>query len=208
MSRRAWVYMLAVMLIGGTLLLISMPAAVQAPPPWLLFVILTGLATVAHLFEAEGPNNETWNANLAFYYAGVLLLSPFYFALLVLIPHLIHWAIVRLQNGPTLRQWYIQPFNIATHLIAGFAAKGLYLLINPTNELAVTLWVLIAALIGVAVYISLNHFLIAAILVLARGHSWRQSGLFDLQNFLSDSALACLGYVWHFQRPIGHQQRR
>ena len=195
MSRRAWIYMLSVMLIGMTLTVLAIPSSLQAPPNWLVFAALVTLATLTHLFEAVGPNNETWNANLTFYYAGVLLLAPFYFALLVIIPHLIHWGVVRLRHGPTLRQWYIQPFNIATHLIAGFAAYAVYSILQPTSPVIVAPIPLIAALLGAAVYVTVNHFLVAAILVLARGHSWRESGLFDLQNFLSDGALVCLGYV-------------
>jgi diguanylate cyclase (GGDEF)-like protein/putative nucleotidyltransferase with HDIG domain len=195
MSRRAWVYLSSVMLLGLALIIATAAGGLQTPPNWLLFAVLTVLATVAHLFEAAGPNNETWNSNLTFYYAGVLLLPPFYFALLVLIPHLIHWAVVRLRNGPTLRQWYIQPFNIATHLIAGLAAYATYSALCPAAPPLAAPLPLFAALLGVVVYVTVNHFLIAAILVLARGHSWRESGLFDVQNFLSDSALACLGYV-------------
>jgi diguanylate cyclase (GGDEF)-like protein/putative nucleotidyltransferase with HDIG domain len=173
----------------------------ESSADWPLFIVLIMLATLAHLFEAVGPNNEAWNANLVFYFTGALLLSPFFFGLLVLIPHLIQWIIVRARHSKSLRQWYIQPFNIATHLIAGFAARWVFALLQPLTGWLVPDLPLLASLAALIIYIWLNHFLVAAILVLARGHSWRQSGLFDWQNLLSDAALSCQGYVlavlWH-----------
>src|SRR5512143_2481993 len=123
MSRRAWVYVLGMIGAGAALIGATAHGYQQSLFEWPLFVALTALATIAHLFKAKGPNHEAWNANLVFYFAGLMLLPPFFFALLILIPHLVEWAKERLLKTNSLRKWYIQPFNISTHLVAGFVAR-------------------------------------------------------------------------------------
>ncbi len=195
MSLRARGYLIVVLAVGTLLAINSLLGSGSDQPDWLLFVILVLFATLAHFFEAVGPHNEAWNANLAFYFAGVLTLPPSFFTLLVIIPHLIQWLILRITNSPSLRKWYIQPFNIAVHLIAGLSARAVMLAVHNMESNALSnlpLWIVLA---GIFVYVGMNHLLIAAILVLARGHSWRQSGLLDVENFLLDGALLSGGFV-------------
>ena len=52
-------------------------------------------------------------------------LAKLLFVLLVIVPHAIEWAKERLSKSSNLKAWYIQPFNISVHILAGFAAHGL-----------------------------------------------------------------------------------
>ncbi len=197
MSARARGYLIVVLAVGTLLTINSLLGFDSNQSDLLLFAVLVVFATVAHFFEAVGPHNEAWNANLAFYFAGVLTLSPPLFTLLIIIPHAVQWLILRIKNSPSLRRWYIQPFNIAVHLIAGLSARAVMVMLavhdaNSSVLYNLPLWIVLA---GIVVYVVMNHLLIAAILVLARGHSWRQSGLLGVENFLLDGALLSGGFV-------------
>src|SRR3954471_4398602 len=126
MSRRAWAFVWAVILLGVALSVLALigfgPLSVDLLP----FVALTSLATFAQLFEAEAPGRQSFYFHTVFFFAGVLLLHPFFFVLLIFVPHLIEWIKARLARGPHLRAWYIQPFNIASHIIAGFGGYYAY----------------------------------------------------------------------------------
>src|SRR5205814_116333 len=93
---------------------------------WLPFAGLTLLATLSQLFQVEVPGRQSYYTHTAFFFAGMLLLPPPLFALLVAVPHLIEWGKERILRGPHLRSWYIQPFNISVHIVAGSLAYWLF----------------------------------------------------------------------------------
>ena len=84
MSQRAWAYVWSVFLAGAVLSVLALPVLAQSTSQWLTFAILITLAIVSHLFKARGAGHEAWHANLVFLFAGVLLLHPFLFVLLVI----------------------------------------------------------------------------------------------------------------------------
>src|SRR3954447_1178411 len=167
MSRRAWVYVGTVLVIG-TLIAVSSTLTLPHATQWTTLLVLLGAATIAQLFKADGPNHDLFHPAPVFIFAGALLLSPPLFVFLVLVPHLVEWAHERWRNSPHLRNWYLQPFNIAKHLIAGFAVQNLYYLSGSQGNV-VTL-----ALSGL-VYVALHQILLGQALVLARDVSWRES---------------------------------
>jgi diguanylate cyclase (GGDEF)-like protein len=195
MSKHAWVYIGGVLLAGAVLSGLALLGLAQSTPQWLIFTILVALAIVAHLFKARGPSHEAWHANLVFLFAGVLLLPPSLFVLLVIIPHLVEWAKERLVNSPSLRNWYIQPFNIATHIIAGLATHWVYTVTGADMAMFLTPLSVFAVTGAAFTYVVLNHILIGQALVLARGVSWRKSGIMDIENLLTDLILLLLGYI-------------
>ncbi|MGA9350191.1 MAG: hypothetical protein WBW48_15510, partial [Anaerolineae bacterium] len=101
MSHRAWAYICGVLLVGAVLSGLALPGLAQSTSQWLTFAVLTALAILAQLFKARGPAHEAWHINLVFFFAGVLLLSPSLFVLLVIIPHLVEWAKERWVKSPS-----------------------------------------------------------------------------------------------------------
>ncbi|RMG90997.1 MAG: hypothetical protein D6706_18685, partial [Chloroflexi bacterium] len=137
MSRKAWFYVLVIILVGvglsiGTYFVTPMPEQAQ----FSIFVVLTVLATFSQLVEALEIHNQTFHPTMVFFIAGVLLLHPFLYVLLVLIPHLVEWIKERWLKSPRLAVWYIQPFNIAMHIIAGLGARWILrtLAVDPTRS--------------------------------------------------------------------------
>ena len=89
--------------------------------------------------------------------------------------------------------WYIQTFNIANYGLAALAAWGAAHLVAGT---AISDSQLRFALTGAAasvVWILVNHSLLATMLRLARGTSYRESGLFSPKTMAMDLVVASLG---------------
>jgi diguanylate cyclase (GGDEF)-like protein len=166
----------------------------STPDP-MLFGTLLAFATIAQLFEAE-HGRQSYYPHFVFFLAGVFLIEEFlFFALLVTIPHLVEWIKERLTNSAHLRNWYIQPFNIAGHIIAGAAAYWAYSAINENMYASFTLSPVMAATIAVLVYVSVNHVLVGLALMLARGIPLQQSGALSIESVLPDLVMGFLGYI-------------
>src|SRR5262245_5694730 len=122
MSQRAWAYITSVLLAAVVLAGLALPGLASALSQWRTFAALVLLASLAQCFKAVAPNHQLYYATPVFFFAGLLLLDPSFFVLLVTIPLLIEWTRERLTDSPYLRDWYLQPFNIAMYTIAGFGA--------------------------------------------------------------------------------------
>ena len=195
MSKLAWAYIIGVLL-GATLLgMCAWQQAEASTPQLMLLGILTVITTSAQLFEAKAPGNQTYYPSMIFLFAGVLLLPPGMFMLLALMPHLVEWLKERLMQGERLRAWYLQPFNIATHIIAGMSALVLYTnLLRFGIHLQLGMPVL-AAICAALAYVLVNHAIVGLALLLARNISWKQSGVLSIESIMPDFVNLCLGYV-------------
>jgi len=161
----------------------------------LALVILAGLTILTQFLEAEAPGRQSYYPHLVFLFAGMLLLPPAYFVLLVAVPHLVEWVRKRLANSPMLRNWYIQPFNISTHLVAGFAARWVFVSLVSEPRTFTTPAAMLAVMLSALVYVLINHLLIGFVIFLARGIGLRKSGVLDIGNLGGDLIQLFLGCV-------------
>jgi diguanylate cyclase (GGDEF)-like protein len=194
MSRRAWSYIWLVMLGALALSLAAIPGVPEDLTQWLTLLVLIGLTTGAHLSKALGPSHEARTFNLVFLFAGLLLLHPLQFVLLVIVPHAIEWAKERLSQSDNLTAWYGQPFNISVHILAGFAAYRM-LQLAATSVTSTEPQSILTIIAAAVIYVMVNHLLVGSVLVLARGVSWRESGVFDVDNLITDQVLTLMGYT-------------
>jgi diguanylate cyclase (GGDEF)-like protein len=199
MSKIAWIYIWGVMLTGLVCALLVFPDARVASGQWRAFIVLTALAITAQLYQAEAPNHISYYATPVFFFAGLLTLDLFLYVLLIVIPSLAEWAYFRLlrrdQAGSHLRAWYLQPFNIASDIFAGLTAYGMYAALEQPLPLLGALSPVVAGSLAALTFVSLNHTLLGLALVLARGKSWAETGMLDIETFASDLILLLLGYV-------------
>ena len=115
----------------------------------------------------------------------MLLLPPELIALLCVVYGIPEWLKIRYP-------WYIQAFNIANHTLNGLAAWGAVELVRNAG-LGPELEFALSGLVASVVFVSLNHMLLATMLHLARGHSFRGTGLFSVESLSTDFVLAMLG---------------
>ena len=189
LPRAARLYVLTILAVGTGVLLWSIPFLPHTREDWLTFGFLTLCAAVAQLFPVVGPRNEAYQLTFVFVFAGLLLLPPGALALLIVIALIPEWI-------KTRKPWYIQSFNVGNFLIDALVARALFVAVGGVP--GDSLWrpsALLAAVLAAALLTLLNRLLLATVLRLARGHSWREAGLFEPSNFLIDGALACVGII-------------
>jgi len=195
MSTRARLYVGGVLGAGLLLGVLALPRFAPTPPQWTTFAALAVLATPAQLFKVEAPNHVLFYLSPIFFFAGALLLPPFLVVLLVAVPHLLEWGNERRRGSPHLRAWYLQPFNVAMTSITAISTYWLYAALTAQTGGGATTAAVVVGLIAAIGYVCLNHALVGLVLVLARGVSWRDSGMLDPANFLTELVVVCLGLV-------------
>lgn len=196
MPRKAWVYIGAVYFLGLVItILAGFNTEFTAASQWIILAVLVVLDTWAQLAKAEAPDHQLYHTILVFHFAGVILLDPFFYVLLVTIPHLIEWGRERVVNSAHLRDWYLQPFNICVHIISGVLASLVYLAINAQlNSLGDLVDPLAGVMAGV-VYVIFNHVLVGYALNFARGVPIRESGILEPGNLLIDLIMLLMGFA-------------
>jgi PAS domain S-box-containing protein len=181
--RRGRLYLFGVV---GVTILAAAPFFADGPPgthDLFAFAVLAGCAAIAQFFLVGGGSYHGLHTAIAFVVAGALLLPPELVALMALVQHLPHGL---RQRYP----WYIQTFNVANYSAAALAAWGAAQLVGGGgSELRFALTGLAASL----AWIFVNHFLLATMLRLARGTSYRESGLFSAKTIAMDLVVASLG---------------
>jgi diguanylate cyclase (GGDEF)-like protein len=161
----------------------------------LIFIILVLLATFSQVYEVEGTFRNTYYPHSVFFMAAALLLDPFLFSLVVIVPHTAEWVQKRVKKSTNLKAWYIQPFNIATHIVAGYTVSCLYT-VFLNNGFLQTLAGSFCIVFLSMIYTIINHFLIGMALFLARSLSFFESGVMKLSFLVPDATLGCVGYIF------------
>jgi diguanylate cyclase (GGDEF)-like protein/putative nucleotidyltransferase with HDIG domain len=188
------VYIWTVLLAGAALAGQSLARLPTIPFSWVDFVGVLLLTTLAQLFEAEAPNRQLLYLHFIFFFTALLILPAPLFPIIVAIPHLVEWAKVRwlTPESPNLRQWYIQPFNIANHIICGTLAQHV---LAVGEQLPLDAGITTVALyVAVALaYVCVNHLLVGLALQFARGIGLQASGVLTLNSLLPDVIMSCLG---------------
>lgn len=195
MAYRAWGYIWTILLLGAVLGLALPLAAMQPPVDWVTFLVLTAFAIVAHLFEALGPGRHSYYPSYVFFFAGLLLLPPLLFTLLIVVVHGAELVKDRVTRSTRRREWYLQPFNIAMHLLAGAGARWVQGWVQTETALLVTPVPMLAATLSALCYVVINNAILGQALLFARNISWQESGVLDLENLMPEFILSCLGYV-------------
>jgi PAS domain S-box-containing protein len=166
--------------------LVAATLAVAADAPtrahWTAFAILLPLAAVAPLFRVPVGRNHSLHAAPAFVVAGALVLPPLLVVALVLALHI--------PSGIRDRYpWYIQTFNVANFTLSGLAAWLAVEAIGRDTDLGFAL----AGFAAAGIFVVVNHVLLAVMLRLGRGHSFRDSGLFSMSGLGIEFVIAALG---------------
>lgn len=162
---------------------------------WVNFILLVVLASGTQLFKSEAPYSQVYHPSLVFFFAGILILQPLGYILLVLVAHIVELlkeGFGEQRGGP---EWALQLFNAGMHVVLGALAQLLFQQINPDHTLIGTLNALVGIGIVASVYIALNHLMVGVAVVLTRDVTWRESGVLEIENLATDFVLAMFGYV-------------
>jgi PAS domain S-box-containing protein len=174
--------MLAAALGGGIALWRDGPPA----SGWLIFAVLAPCAAVAQVRVVPTGRNHGFHTAFLFMTAAVLLLPPPLLVLMGIAQHAV--------EARSTKPWYIKVFNAANTTLDVLVAWAVVRLVLGL-QLGTTGWA-IAAWAAAAALILTNHFLLASMLRLARGHRLRESGLFSPEGLLLELVPAALGVVF------------
>ena len=157
---------------------------------WATFALLATAAALAQLFVVITPRNQSYHMTIVFLVPAALLLPPELLPVIAVVQHVPEWLKQRYA-------WYIQSFNIANYTLDLFAAWATAHVLLNANWLVGdesvrtgTAWVAAAV-----VFVAANHVVLAVMLRLGRGHSWRTSGLFSFESLSTDLVLATMGVL-------------
>jgi diguanylate cyclase (GGDEF)-like protein len=183
-SRRFFLsVVLSAAVVGASAAITSAPASRS---DWSLFTLLLVGAAIAHYFVVHVAKNQIFHVGLVFTVAAAVSLPPRLVVAMCLTQHLFDWAKERYA-------WYIQTFNIGNYLFAALGAHYVASLAPTGGGVADELG---GAAIGVsacAAFVLTNHVLLAQMLNLARGWSFRESSLFKIETLATDFILALFG---------------
>lgn len=196
LSKKATLYIGGVIVLGAALSLTSQLRIEwrAASSELLVAMVMVALAAaslfgkVVFMSRADARNATSWYTPLlGILFAGSLVLSPQMIVALVAFPHVVEWLLERARKTPFLRSWYIQPFNFATHLVCSLAAWGTYVAAHSHMSMPV------AAIVAAFVYLTVNHYLVGQVLVLACKMRWVESGVLNAKNLAADGAFLVAG---------------
>src|SRR4051794_26525110 len=155
---------------------------------WWTFGILAVGAAASHTYTVRTAKNSSFHTSWVFLIPAAMLLPPELVALLGVIMHIPEWLKERYA-------WQLQTFNICNYTIgnlATWAAAGLVLHASglvPDDHLR---WAL-AGLVACVVAVGANHVVLTPMIMLARGHTLRESGVMSFESLSTDLIMATLG---------------
>jgi diguanylate cyclase (GGDEF)-like protein/putative nucleotidyltransferase with HDIG domain len=188
LPRPAKIYLYAVGAVAAAAAFVPLSHLSPHTHDWGKFLILATSAAVAQLFVVRTPRDQSYHTTIVFLIPAALLLPPELVALMGVIYTIPEWLKVRYP-------WYIQSFNIFNHTLNLLAAWGVGELVRDLG-LGRQLSFALSGLLASVVFVALNHFLLATMLHVARGHTLRSTGLFSLDSLSTDLVLAALGVAF------------
>src|SRR3954454_22543539 len=186
LPRNARLYLI---LVAGATAAATLPflARLQNTHDWLAFFILGSAAAAAQLFVVRTPNDQAYHTGIVFLIAAAFLLPPELVALMGVVQHVPEWLKMRYR-------WYLQSFNICNYVLGSMAVWFLgHRILNWGAIGDHTLRVAFAGLVCCLAFVAINHTLLAVMLHFARGHTLRETGLFELEHLSTDFVFAALG---------------
>jgi len=194
-SKLAWGYIGIFLLSGIILAVVAFLRYDPAQVDWLSTFLLICLAILTQLLKSEAQVYQRYHPSLMFFFAGVLLLQPIWFVVLVVLSHLAEWIKELALKTGRLRSWYGQSFNMSMHIVLGILTGWVYRAINPLPADLDSLAALGAVFVTVIGYAVLNHLIIGQALVLVKDVQWNESGVLAVENIATDAVLLGLGYI-------------
>jgi diguanylate cyclase (GGDEF)-like protein/putative nucleotidyltransferase with HDIG domain len=155
---------------------------------WGTFAILAIGAAGSHTFTVRTSRNSSFHTSWVFLIPAALLLPPEMVALLGVVMHIPEWLKERYP-------WYIQSFNICNYTLGNLATWAVATTILASDHLIPNddlRWALAGAA-ACTVAVAANHIVLAPMVMLARGHTLRESGVFSFESLSTDFIVSTLG---------------
>jgi diguanylate cyclase (GGDEF)-like protein/putative nucleotidyltransferase with HDIG domain len=180
--------------VAGTAIFALHIGQVDLKDPWLL-LILCVLASLALILKVEGSTNRShYTFNFLVYGFTFAVYGPSEAMLVIVASNAAEWIWDR-------RPWFIQLFNAGSYVLVMQAAAVAYQWINMGESM--DSWqAALAMMVSMTIFNGLNHLMVGIVIWLARGESFKKSGVFDFFPLMLDLSLLYLGaslsIVWNY----------
>jgi hypothetical protein len=183
LSSTAKVYILGAILIGFGLIGWKLVELDWANPG---LYLLAALGAAAQTLKVEGPNPRT-NYSIAWFVYGFAFIAfdPGTALFVIVISHLAEWI---WHKYP----WYIQSFNIGSHVIPVYLAGLVFETISQGAKVLDLHWTL-GLVAANLLFVFANHFLVGLVVKVARGQSFAESGVFGFLTLFLDFTILSMG---------------
>ena len=173
-------------LMAGSICLIFYLSQWHWQESWLPTLVLSILGSLSLLIKVEGSTNRThYNITFVIYGFTLILLGAPETIIVMIVSHLVEEA---WHKYP----WYIQLFNLGSHIIVATGTTQLYELANPSRGMES--WQSALSMMAAMAFFTLfNHLMVAIIVWFARGENIEQSGVFQFFSLMLDFVMLCLG---------------
>jgi diguanylate cyclase (GGDEF)-like protein len=185
LPRAARIYVVVVLvaaIVGALAGILLTPPRLERLPAALVLLVC---ATIAQQFKVKSPKHQSYYTTTIFFFAGAVLFHPAYVIAIILAAHAVELIRVRYR-------WYIQAFNVANFILCSIAAGAIAGLGQSSQNSSTAGAVFYVALAGV-IFVGLNHFLTALVIMWARGVPISRAGTMDWENLGTDLALMSVG---------------
>jgi diguanylate cyclase (GGDEF)-like protein/putative nucleotidyltransferase with HDIG domain len=151
-----------------------------------MLIVLSLLASALHILKVEGATARShYTFSFLIYGFTFVQLGIGELLVVILISNLAEWVWHR-------PPWYIQVFNISCYICAAFGAYAVFGLVNPSGSFLTALGVL-SIVLGMIVFIFINHAILGIVLWLARGENFKVSRMMDFFPFIMDVTMLLVG---------------
>jgi diguanylate cyclase (GGDEF)-like protein/putative nucleotidyltransferase with HDIG domain len=163
---------------------------------WTTFFALGIAAAVTQLFVVRAPHNRSYHTSVVFLVAAALLLPPELIVLIGIVQNVPEWLKIRYT-------WYVQTFNICNYTLSTLAAWATFEAVSDVSSFARgNVQFALGGLAACVAFVATNHVLLSTMLVLGRGRSFRETGLFSFEHHSTNLVLCALGVAlaafWEF----------
>jgi diguanylate cyclase (GGDEF)-like protein len=149
---------------------------------------LCGFGSLALILRKISPTRETrFTTNSLFVIFAWLVLGVPAGAIVILVSHLVEWLWVKMP-------WFKQGFNFGAAVVCLQIAGAVFSWLNPGGAFNSPVSIL-AILLALAAYIIVNHFLVGAVVWLASGENFVQSGALNPSLLALDYSSLSIGAV-------------
>lgn len=159
-----------------------------------LFVLIA-MAVVSQFFEVRFHDGRSYYPHSVFFFAGVILLSPYLLILLFTVPLWLAMLRTIKQEGPDANCWRDLVLNVAVQVLIGTSSQWLYLALNDHLNEMVDIGQGFAVLVAASVYVMGNHTLFRLADVFINKTTWHESGVWLADNLWAEFIMVYLGYV-------------
>ena len=193
----ASLFVYIVVLVGAILAVLAAILSAPIGYSWATFAVLALLVLLAQLFDfLNSPDDrQVHSTTVIFFFAGVLLLHPLLFVLLVLIPQPLVWLKQRLASGEDAKLRFNQPLNAAIHVIAGLTSGAMFALINPDPTQLISPVAILGVSAAALNYDILYQVLSGLAMMLAVRVPGQESRVLPIEGLLTGFVMLCLGFV-------------